>query len=49
MDVLFFFIGNCLVLSSISVSLSLSFLARQGVEKGEQLEENSSSLNYICI
>ena len=47
--------GNCLVISSISISLSLSFLDRQGEEKrevekrGEEVEENSLSLNYIYI
>ena len=44
-----FFIGSCLIFSSISVSSSLSFLAGQGVEKEEQLEENSLSLNFIYI
>ena len=44
------FMGNCSVISSISMSLSLSFLNRQGEEKrGELVEENSSSLNRICI
>jgi hypothetical protein len=50
-----FFVGNYSVISSISVSLSLSFLDRQGEEKrgvenrGEEVEEDSSSLNCICI
>ncbi len=43
-----FFISNCSVISSISVSLS--FLDGQGEEKrGEKAEENSLSLNCICI
>ena len=43
-----FFVGNCLVL--LSISISLSFLDRQGEEKrGEKVEEDSSSLNYIYI
>jgi len=45
-----FFVGNCSVFSSISISLSSSFLDKQGEEKrGELVEENSLSLNYICI
>ena len=44
------FLGSCLVLSSISMSLSLSFLIRQRVEKRKGvLKEDSSSLNYIYI
>ena len=44
------FLGSYLVLSSISMSLSLSFLIGQGVEKRKGvLKEDSSSLNYIYI
>ena len=47
--------GNYLVISSISISLSLSFLDRQGEEKrgvekrGVEVEENSLLLNCIYI
>ncbi len=42
--------GNCSVISSISMSLSLSFLNRQREEKrGEKVEEDSLLLNCICI
>ena len=45
-----FFISKYLVLFSISVSLSLSFLNRQGIEKREgALEEDSLLLNCIYI